>query len=228
VSESEAYESYLREEWRRFFADPARATAAQAAVVGVKVRRVLDVGCGAGQELFPFVAGGESVGVGVDRNPRAGDLARTLYACHAPRALVRFVQAVAEALPFRDTSFEVVICRLALPYVDNRRAIREMARVLCPGGVLLLKLHGPRFYLREMREALRTRRIRVVIHGLRVLAAGAIYHATGMQPRGRLLGGETCQTGWRLRCELARCGLRIAGELPDANPATPSYVIRHA
>lgn len=40
----------------------------------------------------------------------------------------------AEQLPFGDESFDVVLCYSAHQYMDIRRAIREMARVLVPGG----------------------------------------------------------------------------------------------
>jgi len=228
VKGDDEYEAYLREEWERFFADPSRAAAARGALDGLTPRRVLDVGCGAGQELYPFVADGTALGIGLDLDPRAGRVARELFVARAPAARITFVQAAAEGLPFADAAFDVVVCRLALPYLHNLRAIEEMARLLRPDGILILKLHAPRFYLRELREALPARRLDVAVHTARVLISGAIYHVTGKQPRNRLLGRETCQTAWRLRRELHRCGLRIVRELPDSNPATPSYVVRHA
>jgi ubiquinone/menaquinone biosynthesis C-methylase UbiE len=45
--------------------------------------------------------------------------------------------ADAEALPFEDSSFDLVTCRIALHHFPNaRQAIQEMARVLKPGGVV--------------------------------------------------------------------------------------------
>src|SRR3990167_3687748 len=117
-------------------------------------------------------------------------------------------------LPFRAQLFDVVICRIALPYMDNRRALGEMARVLRPGGILLLKIHHARFYLHELWRTLRSLRLRAVIHDLRVLVAGTLYHIFRKQPRNILSGGETFQTRWLLECELKRCGLSITGEMP--------------
>ncbi|MGH9966486.1 MAG: hypothetical protein ACREBG_01455, partial [Pyrinomonadaceae bacterium] len=114
----------------------------------------------------------------------------------------------------------------ALPYTENDRAFSEMARVLRPGGVLLLKIHHTFFYLRKIKSGLRERDARSVIHALRVLASGILYHATSRQPRTRLTGGETFQTRGLLRRKLIPLGMLIEGELPDSNHATPSFVIR--
>jgi SAM-dependent methyltransferase len=219
---SDDYDRYLRAEWAKFIADPARARALRDAVAGLEVARVLDVGCGAGQELAPFLADGRRLGVGIDLAPEAGRVGREL---HAPGARPAFICGAAEALPFRDGAFDVVICRLALPYTDNARALAQIARVLRPGGALILKIHHARFYLRELSQAARARDARSAAHALRALAAGALFHLAGRQPRGRLTGRETFQTRWLLRRLLARHGLCITRELPDSNPATPSYVI---
>src|SRR5262249_47609869 len=77
----------------------------------------------------------------------------------------------------------------------------------------------------ELRRALTAGRWLTAVHDLRVLAAGAIYHVTGSQRRNRWLGGETFQTEWLLRRELASRGLRVRGQTPDTNPETPSMII---
>ena len=50
----------------------------------------------------------------------------------------------ATALPFADGSFEVVFCQQGLQYFPDRAAaMREMSRVLTPGGRLSLNVWGP-------------------------------------------------------------------------------------
>lgn len=219
------YEGYFRSEWEMFVADEARARDSLDALEGFDVRRVLDVGCGAGQELLPFATRAGGVCVGVDVLPEAGLVGNELFEARAHAASVAFVRAAAESLPFADASFDAVICRLALPYTENARSLSEMARVLRPGGALLLKIHHPRFYVRDLRAALRTGDARAAVYNARVLLAGLVYLLTGRQPRTRLPSRETFQTVPLLRRELARCGLEIRRELRDSNPRTPSFLI---
>lgn len=224
----DGYEDYVRAEWALFAAEPARGRAARRILHGARVARTLDVGCGAGQELRPFVDGARGLGVGVDLAPEAGRVGRALFAAEQPGSRVAFVRARAERLPFAPASFDVVICRLALPYTDNARALAEMARVVRPGGRVLLQFHHARFYLVELGRALAAGRWREAVHAIRVLLAGVLYHVTGSQPRGRLPGLETFQTRWLLRRELRRHGLEIETTLDDSLPDAPSMILRRA
>ena len=93
--------------------------------------RVLDVGCGTGVLAREAAArvGGEGTVVGLD--PGRGMLA--LAEKLAPG--IQWRSGVAEALPFEDASFDVVVSQFGLMFFEDRlRAIREMMRVLAPGG----------------------------------------------------------------------------------------------
>ena len=219
------YDSYVRAEWALFAEDPARARATLGAVAGLDVQRVLDVGCGAGQELLPFASVKETACVGVDVAPEVGRAGRELFAAHAPAARVSFARAAAEALPFDDGVFDLVICRLALPYTDNSRCLSELARVLRPGGALLLKIHHARYYGDKLRRGVASGDVLSALHAARVLAAGLVYRLTGRQPRTRFPSRETFQTAGMLRPELRRCQLAIRREMADTNPLTPSFLI---
>lgn len=219
------YDDYVRKEWTMFVGDASRARESLAAIEGLDVRRVLDVGCGAGQELLPFAVGRGAACVGVDVAAEVGRAGRELFAAHAPAARVRFARAAAESLPFADDSFDAVVCRLALPYTDNARCLSELARVIRPGGALLLKIHHALYYTRKLGDGLRGGQPLSALHAARVLAAGLIYRLTGRQPRTRIPSRETFQTRPMLVRELVRCGLRVSRELPDSNPLTPSFLI---
>jgi SAM-dependent methyltransferase len=223
--EMSAYDDYVSAEWAMFAADPARARASLEAVAGLEVRRVLDVGCGAGQELLPFATQLGALCVGVDAAPEAGRAGRGLFAAQAPEARVAFARASAESLPFASGSFDVAVCRLALPYTDNARCLSELSRVLRPGGALLLKIHHARFYLRDLGAALRAGDALAAVYNARVLAAGLLYLLTGRQPRTALPSRETFQTVGMLRREMGRHGLEIRRELRDTNRLTPSFLI---
>jgi ubiquinone/menaquinone biosynthesis C-methylase UbiE len=222
------YDGYVRAEWAMLSRDPARFAAARQSVEGFSIGRVLDIGCGAGQQLRPFVREGRAVGIGIDASPETGIAGRQLFARDEPLARVAFVRGAAERLPFGTATFDLVVCRLVLPYTDNKLALAEMARVLRPHGALLLKFHHARFYTMELGQALSRGQIKPAIHACRVLFAGGIYHLTDLQPRGRVAGGETFQTMWLLRRELRRHGLEIRRMLTDSVPAAPNLLITRA
>jgi hypothetical protein len=219
------YEAYVRDEWALFAGDPSRRSASLLATEGARVARVLDVGCGGAQELLPFVAGAGVFGVGIDLSPRVGLTWSGLTEGLGPASRVAFVRGSAEALPFPAASFDVVTCRLVLPYTHNRRALSEIARVLRPEGVLLLKYHHLRYYAERLSRGASARDWRAVGRALAVLAGGAVYHAIGWQG-GKGITAEVFQTDRRLRRLLSACGLYVVRNLPDSNPRTPSHVIR--
>jgi SAM-dependent methyltransferase len=97
--------------------------------------RVLDVGCGDG--TFTEEAAlctGDVVGLDVSRTMLDAGAARL---AHVPG--IRWVQGDATALPFPDASFDVVMAVAMLGVLpDPAAAIREFARVLKPGGRVVL------------------------------------------------------------------------------------------
>jgi ubiquinone/menaquinone biosynthesis C-methylase UbiE len=100
--------------------------------------RVLDVATGGGHTALAFA--------GVARRVVAYDLTEPILAAaraHARArgaAAIEFVAGDAGALPFRDESFDVVTCRTAAHHFsDVVAAIRQIHRVLRPGGSLLLQ-----------------------------------------------------------------------------------------
>jgi ubiquinone/menaquinone biosynthesis C-methylase UbiE len=220
------YEQEIRKEWALFAKDPARFQSARSIVTPVPNQRVLDIGCGAGQELRPYTTDGRAFGVGIDLSPQVGRVARELFALEEPGARVAFARAAAERLPFGTASFDVVICRLALPYTNNATALEEMSRVLRPGGTLVLKIHHARYYVLKFQTAVKSRHWKSAIHSCRVLVAGTMYHVLGFQPRGRITGGETFQTLWLLRRELGRRDLQIERLLGDSVPAAPTLLVK--
>ncbi|MFK7991599.1 MAG: class I SAM-dependent methyltransferase [Sandaracinaceae bacterium] len=101
-------------------------------------RTVLDVGCGAGHwgHRLSTLLGPEARITGVDHEAGFLDAARE-RAKQRPSTFDYRV-ATAEALPFEDDHFDLVTCQTVLMHVpDARAALREMVRVLRPGGLLL-------------------------------------------------------------------------------------------
>jgi SAM-dependent methyltransferase len=99
--------------------------------------RVLDVGCGTGivARLAAERIGPAGAVVGLDPNPGM----RAVAARRAPGIAWR--DGTAEALPFADASFDVVLSQFALMFfADRAAAFREMRRVLRPGGRLAVSV----------------------------------------------------------------------------------------
>ena len=100
-------------------------------------RRVLDIGCGEGQVARHVAELGADV-VGLDPTPTQIRVARDRAG--GPR----FVRARAEALPCASDAFDAVLLCLALEHVEAFDvAIHEVARVLEPGGRLVLVVGHP-------------------------------------------------------------------------------------
>ena len=192
-------------------------------VKDLPIERVLDIGCGAGQELFPFLEKTAAVCVGIDNSPELGKVTKTNFA-NEKNAF--FVRSEGEKLPFADASFDVVLCRVALPYMNNRETIAEVARILKSGGVFLLKTHAPSFYFGMLPERLKTLSVKQIAYPLICLAASLWHLLTGKQlQKGFWQGKEIFQTRAFLEKEFKRNGLEIKGFLADNNPQTPSYLV---
>jgi putative AdoMet-dependent methyltransferase len=97
---------------------------------------VLDLGTGTGNSAVPFLERGCRV-VGVDPSERMLAQAEAKAARWEGRLSVRRVDEPFLQLPFDEATFEVVVSAYAIHHLDERakrQAIREMKRVLKPGG----------------------------------------------------------------------------------------------
>jgi SAM-dependent methyltransferase len=103
--------------------------------------RVLEVGFGSGASLPSYPAAGVQEIVGIDPNPGMIRRARR-HQSASPRP-VRLVRASGGALPFPDGRFDTVVTLLTLCSVpDPEATLREIRRVLRPGGRFLFLEHG--------------------------------------------------------------------------------------
>ena len=97
--------------------------------------RVLDVACGSGSlvaEIAPHV----TRATGLDLAPRMIELARARV---SPGAPMDFHVGASDDLPFADGEFTAVVCTTALHHFpDPQGAFDEMARVLAPGGRVVI------------------------------------------------------------------------------------------
>jgi SAM-dependent methyltransferase len=97
--------------------------------------RLLDVASGTGATAMFAARERGCNAVGLDYGSAAVAEARAAAEGHRLSNRVRFVQGDAEALPFADAEFDVVVCECSLcTFPDKPRAAAEMRRVLRPGG----------------------------------------------------------------------------------------------
>jgi SAM-dependent methyltransferase len=107
-------------------------------------RRILDAGCGNGRNLLVFLRQGFDVRA-VDADAAAiaavGRLMTSL-GIEAPPGHLR--QASLESLPWEDNAVDAIICSAVLHFAPDEQAfaamVREMWRVLAPGGLFFARL----------------------------------------------------------------------------------------
>lgn len=126
------------QDWHARYLQQARWTASIRQYLFGKARlpvdaRVLEVGCGTGAIMTDF-AGERRLDLLVGLDIAAPPLQAA--AVHAPEA--RLAQGDARYLPFTDRSFDWVYCHFLLLWVRAAEiAVKEMARIVQPGGAIM-------------------------------------------------------------------------------------------
>jgi ubiquinone/menaquinone biosynthesis C-methylase UbiE len=167
--------------------------------------KVLDVGCGIGQTLLApeLRPAAELHGIDTDRAAIDFGLSR------AENSRLRLTCAPAEKIPYADAAFDLVYCRVALPYTDVPVALAEMHRVLKPDGRLWLALHPVRMEMARLRAALAGLHLKTVIDSGYVLANSMLVSLFGRCiPRPWNGKYESVQTRGGMARLLRRTGFR--------------------
>lgn len=113
----------------------------RSAVVPKAAGDVFELGCGGGINHEFYDAGAVTSYAGID--PHEGLLDATRAAAAAKGWAADLRQGRGEAIPFADDSFDCAVCTFTLCSVDDpEQVMREMRRILRPGGRLLFLEHG--------------------------------------------------------------------------------------
>jgi len=116
-------------------------------------RSVLEVGCGAGIDLMRFARAGALV-TGIDISHTALDLARAYFGQQNQPATLKRMNG--EAMSFPDDCFDAVYCHGVLPYTPGPDVmVRELYRVLKPGGVAIVQTFNRRSWLNGLSKVMK-------------------------------------------------------------------------
>jgi ubiquinone/menaquinone biosynthesis C-methylase UbiE len=112
----------------------------RARIIPAAEGRVLEIGIGSGLNL-PFYSRNVARVIGLEPSPRLLAMARRVE--RTGNGSVEFIEGSAEAIPLQDASVDTVVTTWTLCSIpDALRALRDMRRVLRPGGHLLFVEHG--------------------------------------------------------------------------------------
>jgi ubiquinone/menaquinone biosynthesis C-methylase UbiE len=115
-------------------------TAYRSRIIPAAAGRVLEIGIGSGLNL-PFYSRNVTRVIGLEPSPKLLAMARRAEG--AGNRSVEFIEGSAEAIPLEDASVDTVVTTWTLCSIpDALRALRDMRRVLRPGGRLLFVEHG--------------------------------------------------------------------------------------
>ena len=162
-------------------------------------RVVLDLGCGGGEHLARLKREGRRA-VGVELSK---DLARE---CRRSGHLV--IVARGEALPVRSGSCGGVLCKVVMPYTEERKVVHEIARILEPGGVAILILHGLGYSLLYL---FRPDEWRHAVYAARTIMNTLVYRWSGRRLPG-FVGDTIYQSPVRMRRYYGEEGLALSAE----------------
>lgn len=170
-------------------------------ILPTRHKRILDVGCGMGQTLIAAHLPSTVEAFGVDCDREAIEAGRSL----APPN-VTLLCAAGEDLPFENEYFDLVFSRVALPYMDIHKALREMSRVLKSGGELWFVLHRASMVLSRAKRSASRGELGDLAFCCYVLLNGILFNY--LETTFAFLGRrETFQTLRGIRKAMNRAGL---------------------
>jgi SAM-dependent methyltransferase len=177
---------------------------------------ILDIACGSGDWLAALAKTNPEV-TGVDMDAEMLRLARQ-RSSGAENVEIRSMSA--ESLDFPGDAFDAVTCFTSLPYFDQHLAIGEMARVLKPGGHLVVGTVGPGYYAKHVAEGIRHDEPNAVRYGL-----DALLVAAGRAVRGGAFAPASLQA-WSPHAVgklLAHHGFVVDRVVRDTDPIDPNW-----
>lgn len=164
---------------------------------------VLEVGSGFGQWLIAFARDAAEV-AGIEPNARIRGESLEKIREFGLEERISVLDASAEHIPFPDGRFDVVLCLGVFQFTRQNQALKEISRVLKPGGTLGLAVNGIGYFLMCAANGIKFGRLDITCHGLSGCIATVLKWLTG-----RDLGFTTGVSGAEMRRRFAAAGLRM-------------------
>jgi len=145
------------ENYQRYFVPVIGGPFAEDLIAEAALRpgeRVLDVASGTGvvARLAAERLGTSGTVAALDLNPAMLSVARSVPSTGAP---IRWYETSAESIPLPDDAFDVVLCQMGMQFVvDKSAAVREIRRVLAPGGRALVTTPPPNAFFDVLDDAM--------------------------------------------------------------------------
>ncbi|MBV8068728.1 MAG: class I SAM-dependent methyltransferase [Acidobacteriaceae bacterium] len=131
-------------------------------------RRVLDFGCGSGWVVAEAEYESACQVFGIDCSLQALSSAKKRH--------IRLAAADGVQLPFADEAFDVVVGHVSMPYMNTRKALSEVFRVLAPGGSFFLTFHSFYYWRERLRSSVKARNWKDILFMGYVAANGFLNH----------------------------------------------------
>ena len=176
---------------------------------------VLDIGCGKGGQLQQLAQKGCRA-VGIEPN---SDLVSKCTALG-----LNVMEGSAENLPFADSSFDGIICKVVMPFTVEPEAFREMARVLKSDGTAQMCYQGAGYYLRYL---LLGPGLGFRLYGFRTVLNTWLFAISGKMLPG-FVGDSIYQSARRLRSYYEQNNFELVRETPSPTfLGLPVFIYHH-
>ncbi len=173
---------------------------------------LLDIGCGIGQS-FIALNSTDRLCIGIDIDEKS-----IAYGIKNYGDKIHYIQTDAQHIPVLSDTFNLVFSRVSLPYTNIPKVIKEIKRVLQPGGRVWMTIHSRSIAIAYLKEALKKPlQIRRLVHVFYILMNGYLLKYFGfLLP---FLNGqyESWQDTSTMRELLMRTGLHVKWQPPGTH-----------
>lgn len=143
--------------------------------ISKKDQLILDIGCGIGQTFVALDLGKDNLPIGIDI-----DFESLSYGKKQFQNII-FINGIAENLPFKDCSFDLIISRVTLPFTNIPVSIKEIRRVLKVNGRIWLVLHPFSMVVNRLIRAMIHFKIKKIIYYSYVIVNGILLNFFRLQ-----------------------------------------------